>query len=189
MVDLDELLMNAEEHMEKAVTYLKSEMRGVRTGRASTGLVEFVKVEAYGTTTDLRQIAMVSIPEPTQLAIKPYDPSTTQAIVKGLQNAGLGLNPIADGKVVRINIPSLTGERRQQLMSNVKQMGEQAKVAVRNARRDANKEIDAAAKDKSNHLPEDEVKQTKDEVQELLKKYEARIDELVAQKNAEVQEV
>ena len=189
MVDLDEILMDAEEHMEKATGYLKNELRGVRTGRASTGLVEFVKVEAYGATSDLRQLALVSVPEPTQIAVKPYDPSTLQSIIKGLQNAGLGLNPIADGKLVRINIPPLTGERRQQLIANVKHMGEQAKVAVRNARRDANKTVEAAAKDKTNHLPEDEVKQVKEEIQELLKKYEASIDHLVEQKSVEIQDV
>ncbi|MCC6682892.1 MAG: ribosome recycling factor [Phycisphaeraceae bacterium] len=188
-MDLDELLMNSEEHMEKAIAYLKHEMQGVRTGRASPGLVEFVKVEAYGATSDLRQIAMVSAPEPSQLMVKPYDPSTTQSIIKGIQNAGLGLNPMSDGKVIRINIPALTSERRGQLANNVKHMGEQAKVAVRNARRDTNKELDAAAKDKSAHLSEDAVKQAKDEVQQLLKKYEAKIDELTAQKTAEIQQV
>jgi len=189
MVDLDELLMTAEEHMEKAVAYLKNELRGVRTGRASTGLVEFVKVEAYGATTDLRQIAMATVPEPTQIAIKPYDPSTVQAIIKGLQNAGLGLNPVSDGKVVRVNIPALTSERRAQLAGNVKQMGEHAKVSVRNARRDANKEIDTAAKNKANAIPEDDAKKAKDDVQDLLKKYEAQVDELVNAKMTEIQEV
>src|SRR5690606_37412963 len=138
-------------------------------------------------TSDLRQLAMVSVPEPTQIAIKPYDPSTVQAIIKGLQNAGLGLNPVADGKVVRVTLPALTADRRVQLAGNVKQMGEQAKVAVRNARRDANKEVDAAAKDKSNHLPEDEAKRVKDQIQDLLKRYESQIDELVAAKTAEIQ--
>ena len=189
MVDLDEILMTAEEQMEKAIDYLKNELRGVRTGRASTGLVEFVKIEAYGAVSDLRQLAMVSVPEPTQLAIKPYDPSTVQAILKGLQNAGLGLNPVAEGKMVRVNIPALTSERRQQLAGNVKQMGEQAKITVRNARRDANKDVDSAAKDKTNHLPEDEAKQAKDEIQELTKKYEGQIDELVSHKTKEIQEV
>jgi len=189
MVDLDEILMTVEEHMEKAVTYLTHELRGVRTGRASTGLVEFVQVDAYGAMTELRQLALVNVTEATQLAIKPYDPSTATAIVKALQNAGLGLNPIADGKIVRVNIPALTTERRNQLASTIKQMGEQAKVTVRNARRDANKEVDAAVKDKDNHLSEDQAKQSKEEVQDLLKKYETQIEQQVTKKAKEIQEV
>src|SRR4051794_33204637 len=97
-MDLDEAVMTAEESMEKALEYFKGELRGVRTGRASTGLVEFVKVEAYDSTMDLRSLALISVPEPTQLLIKPFDATTTQAILKAIQGAGLGLNPVAEGK-------------------------------------------------------------------------------------------
>jgi ribosome recycling factor len=188
-MDMDEILLTAEEQMEKALTYLKNELRGVRTGRASTGLVEFVKVECYGSMADLRSVALVSVPEPTQILVKPFDPSTLQSIIKGLQTAGLGLNPIAEGKQIRLNLPSLSGENRQKLIGSVKAMGEQAKVAVRNTRRDANKQIDTAAKDKSQALSEDDIEQAKNEVQELVKKYEQQAEELLASKTKEIQEI
>jgi len=188
-MDLDEVLLEVESAMEKAVEYLRGELRGIRTGRASTALVEYVKVDYYGSQTDLRQLAMISVPEPTQLLIKPFDVSSVQAIVKAVQVSGLGLNPVAEGKQVRITLPPLTGDRRQQLIGSVKHMGEQAKVTIRNARRDANKSIQSAGKDKSLSLSEDDLEQAKQEIQETVKKYEAQVDELVDAKIKEVQEV
>ena len=188
-MDLDEILLTAEEAMEKAVDYVKGELRGIRTGRASTAMVEYVKVEAYGAESDLRSLAMLSVPEATQILIKPFDPSTLKDIIKGIEKAGLGLNPQSEGKQIRLNIPPLSGERRTQLIGSVKHMGEQAKVSVRNARRDANKHIDQAAKDKSNAISEDQAESAKSEVQDLLKKYEAQVDELVGQKTEEIQQV
>ena len=112
-MDLDEILLTAEEAMDKAVDYLRSELKGVRTGRASPGLVEFIKVEYYGSPTDLRQLALISTPEPTQILIKPFDASSLGDIRKAIEAAGLGLNPQVEGKQIRLNLPSLTGERRQ----------------------------------------------------------------------------
>ena len=188
-MDLDTILMEAEEAMEKAVDYLRSEMKGIRTGRASTGLVEFVKVEVYGAETDLRSVALISTPEPSQILIKPFDPSTTNAIAKAIEKAGLGLNPIADGKQIRLNIPPLSGDRRKQMIASVKSMGEQAKVSVRNARRDANKAVDQAGKDKSQGLSEDQVAAAKDDVTELTKTYESKVDTLVSDKTTEIETV
>ncbi len=188
-MDLDEALLTAEEAMDKAVDYLKQELRGVRTGRASTGLVEFIKIDYFGSPTDLRSLAMVSTPEPTQIVIKPFDPSSLSAIEKGIQQAGLGLNPVPEGKQLRVSMPALSGERRQQLVGSVKQMGEQAKITIRNARRDANKHIDQAGKDKSLSLSEDQVDDAKNEVQNLVKKYEGRVDDLITKKTDEVMEV
>jgi ribosome recycling factor len=188
-MDIDEILLTAEEQMEKAVNYLKNELRGVRTGRASTGLVEFVKVDVYGSPTDLRSVALITVPEPTQILVKPFDPSTLQAIVKGLQAAGLGLNPVAEGKQIRLNLPALSGENRQKLIGSVKAMGEQAKIAIRNTRRDANKSIDTAAKDKSLALSEDVIEDAKNDIQELVKKYEQQADDLLAAKTKEIQEI
>jgi len=188
-MDLDEIQLTAEEAMEKAVEYLRSELRGVRTGRAATGLVEFIKVDYYGSATDLRQLAMITVPEPTQLLIKPFDASSVQLIIKAIAGAGLGLNPVAEGKQIRLNLPSLSGDRRQQLISSVKQMSEQSKVSIRNARRDANKQVDQAGKDKTQSLSEDDVEQVKGEIQDLLKKYEKKVDELIDAKVKEVQEV
>jgi ribosome recycling factor len=188
-MDLDEILLTCEESMDKALDYLKNELRGVRTGRASTSLVEFIKVDYYGTMADLRSLALISVPEATQLLIKPFDAASVQAVNKAIQAAGLGLNPVVEGKQIRLNLPSLSGERRNQLIGSVKSMGEQAKVAVRNSRRDANKHIDQAGKDKSLGLSEDQIEQTKTDVQELLKKYEQQVDDLIAAKTKEVQEV
>ena len=185
-MDIDEILLECEEKMDKAVEYLTGELRGVRTGRASPALVEYVKIDYYGSMTDLRQLANITVPEPTQLLIKPYDASSVQAIAKGVQAAGLGLNPVVEGKSVRLNLPPLSGERRQQLANSVKQMGEQAKVAIRNVRRDANKHIDQLAKDKAAGVTEDDAKAAKDEVQQFTHQHEAKIDELLEAKRKEI---
>ncbi len=129
------------------------------------------------------------MPEATQLLIKPFDPSAVQAIIKGIEQAGLGLNPQAEGKQVRLVLPALTGDRRKQLMTSVKQMGEQAKVTLRNARRDANKHIDQVKNDKTQHLSEDDIDAAKEEVQTLLKNYEGQVDKLIEQKNKEIEEI
>jgi ribosome recycling factor len=151
--------------------------------------VEYVKVDYYGSPTDLRQLALISVPEPTQLLIKPFDATTIQTIIKAIQTAGLGLNPQSEAKQIRIKVPPLSGERRQQMISSVKQMGEQSKVALRNARRDANKHVDQAGKDKSLGYSEDDVDSTKDDIQELVKKYEKLAEELVEAKRKEIEEV
>lgn len=188
-MDLDEIQLTCEESMDKAIDHLKHELRGIRTGRASTAMVDFVKVDYYGAQTELRQLARITVPEPTQLLIKPFDASCVKEIGKAIEAAGLGLNPVVEAKQVRLNLPPLSGERRKQLIGSVKQMGEQGKVSIRNARRDANKHIDQAAKDKSLHLSEDNVSDAKDEVQKLLKTYESQVDEIVTAKTKEVQEV
>ena len=188
-MDLNSIQGDAKTSMAKAVDYLKSELKGVRTGRATPALIEFVKVEAYGTESELRSLGMVQAPEPTQLLVKPFDPGTVQDIIKGIEKAGLGLNPQADGKQVRISIPPLSGDRRKELIASCKAMGEQAKVTIRNARRDANKHIDQCEKDKSLGLSEDDVKGAKDDIQDLLKKNEAEVDKLVSEKTKQIEEV
>jgi ribosome recycling factor len=188
-MDLNTIQSDAKASMHKAVDYLKSELKGVRTGRATPALIEFVKVEAYGTESELRQLGMVQAPEPTQLLVKPFDPGTVQDIIKGIEKAGLGLNPQADGKQVRISIPPLSGDRRKELIGSCKAMGEQAKVTIRNARRDANKHIDQAEKDKSLGLSEDDIKGAKSDIQDLLKQHEAEVDKLVAEKTKQIEEV
>ena len=188
-MDIDTILLETEEAMDKALEYLKGELKGIRTGRASTALVEYVKVDYYGSMTDLRQLAMITVPEPTQLLIKPFDASSVQACSKAIQNAGLGLNPQVDGKQIRLNLPALSGERRQQLVGTVKQMGESTKVTLRNSRRDANKHLDKIGKDKTLHIPEDDVTGAKDDIQETLKKHEKTITELVDAKSKEIMEV
>ncbi len=188
-MDLSKIQKEATAQMIKALDYLKSELKGVRTGRATPSLIEFVKVEAYGSESELRSLAMVQAPEPTQLLVKPFDPGTINDIIKGIEKAGLGLNPMSDGKSLRISIPALSGDRRKDLISSCKAMGEQAKVAIRNSRRDANKHIDQAEKNKALGLSEDQIKSAKDAVQDLLKKHEAEVDKLIAEKTKQIEEV
>lgn len=185
----DSILNEAESAMDKAVDYLKKELSGIRTGRASPALVEYVKVDYYGSPTDLKSLAAVSTPEPTQLLIKPFDAGSVGEIRKALEQSNLGLNPQVDGKVIRVNVPALSGDRRKQLAAQAKKQGEDAKVTVRNARRDANKHADQLLKDKSNHYPEDEIKTLKDEIQEALKTYEKKIDDAIEAKTKEIMEV
>lgn len=180
---------DTETSMTKAADYLKNEMRGMRTGRASTALVEFIKVDYYGTMTDLKNMAAISVPEPTQLLIKPFDASAVGEIRKAIEASGLGLNPMADGKQIRINLPALSGDRRKQLAAHVKKLGEDAKVSMRNARRDANKHVDQLAKAKDAHVSEDEVEALKEDIDKMLKKHEADVDKMVADKTKEVMEV
>ncbi len=187
--DPDTILLEAEESMSKAVEYLSKEFRGIRTGRASPSIVEFIKVDYYGSPTDLKSLASISVPEPSQLLIKPFDAGSLQEIKKAIEASGLGLVPIVEAKQIRLNIPTPSKERRQQLAAQVKKHGEEQKVAVRNARRDANKHADALAKQDGTHYSEDDIKQLKEEIQELVKKYEAKIDKMVEEKIEEVMEV
>jgi ribosome recycling factor len=184
MNDPDTILLSAEESMEKAVDYLKQELRGVRTGRASPALVEFLKVEAYGSFTDLKALAGISVPEPTQLLIKPFDASIISAIKSAIEKSGLGINPMVEGKQIRLQLPPMSQERRQKDAARVKKMGEEAKVVIRNARRDANKHADALKA--ASTVPEDDVKTLKEEIQALLEKYEGELDKRVEEKSKEI---
>jgi ribosome recycling factor len=188
-MDPDTILLETEEAMTKAVDHLKREMRGMRTGRASPSLLEFVKVDYYGDMQDLKNIAAISVPEPTQLLIKPFDAGSVQAIKKAIESAGLGLNPMPEGKQIRVNLPSLTGDRRKQLVAHCKKVGEETKVSLRNARRDGNKHADALKADPKAHVPEDELETLKEEIQNLLKKYEKEADDLVAAKSKEIETI
>ncbi|MHC4994167.1 MAG: ribosome recycling factor [Planctomycetota bacterium] len=186
-MDVDSILLECEDKMDKAVEYLANELKGVRTGRATPALVEFVKVDYYGSMTDLRQLAAVTVPEPTQLLVKPHDGSIVQSVIKAIQSAGLGLNPVGEGKQIRINLPPLSGDRRKDLANSVKHMGEQAKVAVRNIRRDANKHTEQLHKEKT--ITDDENKDVKDEIQDFTKKHEAKIEEMLKEKTHEILEM
>lgn len=184
---MDEILFEAEEHMEKAIEHLKHEMRGLRTGRATTALVEYVKVDYYGTPTDLRGLASLTTPDASSILIKPFDPGSLKDIVRALEEANLGINPQSDGKQIRMVLPALSGERRQQLTHKVKEASEQTRVALRNMRRDANKKVDT--EEKESVLTEDQATRGREEVQELLKKFEGTVESLVAAKTKEIMEV
>jgi len=185
--DPDTILLETEAQMEKGVDYLKHEMKGIRTGRASPAMLEFVKVEYYGASTDLKSLAIISVPEPTQLLVKPFDAGSIGDIKRGIEAAGLGLNPMSEGKQLRINVPPLSGDRRTQLIAKCKKIGEETKVVIRNARRDGNKHADALKA--AGHHSEDEIETLQTEVQDLLKKYEGEVDKIVEQKSKEVSEV
>lgn len=174
--------------MQKCVEYLKEELRGVRTGRASPGLVEHLKVPvaSYGSTMNLRDLATISAPDPVTVLIKPFDPGTVKDIEKAIQTSDLGITPASDGKIIRLPIPPLSGERRTQMVNQVRKMAEAQKIAVRSVRRDANKQVDAAEKDGT--LSEDEASTAKDKVQKLTKKHEDEIDRLANNKAAEIEE-
>ncbi len=182
----DEILLDAEDRMKKAADNFLHGLSGLRTGRATPGLVDSIRVDYYGSPTPLKQIATISVPEPQQIVIKPYDASVLQAIAKAIIASDMGLSPNTDGKLVRLNIPPLSTERRKQLVSRVKELAEEARVAIRNVRRDANKHIDQAEKDKS--LSEDDAKKYKDDVQEYTKKFEGKVNDSAAAKETEVME-
>ncbi len=185
-MSIEEIALEAEERMEKSVTLLTDQFRGVRTGRANTGLVESVRVEYYGSPTPLKQLANLSTPEPQQILIRPFDPSVIGDIVKAIQVSDLGLTPNSDGKAVRLNIPSLSVEQRKKLVGRVKDLAEEARVAIRNIRRDANKQGEQEQADKV--LTEDDLVTCKEEIQNLTKKYEAKVNELADKKAAEIME-
>ncbi|MCP4509216.1 MAG: ribosome recycling factor [Fuerstiella sp.] len=183
-MDQDEILLDAEERMEKAVEHFSSSLTGIRTGRANPGLVDSIKVDYYGSPTPLKQSANVSVPEPQQIMIRPFDVSSLDEIAKAIQNSDLGMAPNNDGRVVRLNVPPLSTERRQQLASRVKELAEEGRVSIRNIRRDANKHADQAQKDKT--MSEDDRDHTKDKVQELTKKFEGTINSGATAKEKEV---
>jgi ribosome recycling factor len=170
--------------MEKALEHLLNEFKSVRTGRASTGLVENIKVDYYGTPTPLRQLAALSAPEASMIVIKPFDPGSIKEIEKAIKNSDLSIAPISDGKIVRLNVPPLSQERRKQLASQVKQLGEQAKVGIRNIRRDANKKLEDEEKAKT--ITEDDCDKGKKIIDDLTREFTDKIDHTVKVKSDEI---
>jgi ribosome recycling factor len=186
-MSIEEIVLEAEERMEKSVALLTDQLRGVRTGRANVGLVDSIRVEYYGSPTPLKQIANLSTPEPQQILIRPFDPSAIGDIVKAIQASDIGLTPNSDNKVVRLNVPSLSVEQRKKLVGRVKDLAEEARVSIRNIRRDANKQADLEQGEKI--LTEDDVETCKEENQALTKRFEAKVNELADKKSAEILEV
>jgi len=182
----DEILMDVEERMEKAIRKFKGDLAGIRTGRANPGLVDSLRVEVYGSAAPIKQIASVGAPEPNQIVIRPYDPGTLKDIEKAIQVSDLGFNPQSDGRLIRLNVPPLSTEVRRKMVGRVKELAEEAKVAVRNIRRDGNKAADTAEKDKD--LSEDDRDQVKEEIQELTKTYESQATDLAKAREKEVME-
>src|SRR5215210_3549956 len=166
----DEILVDTEERMEKALDVFRNELRGLRTGRATPALVDNLRVEYYGSPTPLKTLAQINCPYPQSIVIRPFDAGCLKDIEKAIRSSDLGMTPNNDGKMIRLQVPPMSGEQRQKMVARIKKSAEEAKVACRNVRRDGNKHFDAAEKAKG--LTEDERDKGKDEVQALLKKYE-----------------
>lgn len=186
-MDVDEILLECEDRMDKTLDYLSRELRGVRTGRANTALLEYIKVDYYGSPTDLRELAAVNVSDATTLLVKPFDPGAKGEIIKAIETSDLGLNPQTEGTTIRISIPAPTSDGRQKLVGQVKKMGEDSKVALRNERRDANKALDNAQSELK--LADDTVKGAKSEVDELTKSHSSKIEEMTSTKVTEIEEL
>lgn len=180
----EETLLDAEDRMEKAISVLNNALAGIRTGRANPALIDSLRVEVYGSATPIKQLASVGAPEPTQIVIRPYDPGTIKDIEKSIIASDLGFNPQNDGRLIRINVPPLSGEQRRKMVTRIKELAEETKVSIRNIRRDANKAFEQAQKDKE--ISEDQRDDFKDEVQELTKKHEGKINDLAKTRESEV---
>lgn len=178
---------NFKEKIDKSIHVLKEELVTVRAGRANASMVDKVMVDYYGMATPLKQLANISVPEPRTLLISPFDPKAIPEIEKGILVAELGITPQNDGKVVRLQIPQVTEERRKELVKTVKKMGEEVKVAIRNLRRDANDEL--KKEQKGGDLTEDDLKKELDAVQKITDKAIKDIDDIVAAKDKEIMEV
>jgi ribosome recycling factor len=181
-----QIVADLQAKLDKSVQHLVDQLRTIRTGRASPALVEGIKVEYYGTSTPLHQIAHISVPEPRQLAIKPFDATALKEIERAILKSDLGLTPASDGKLLRLTLPPLSEEQRKKLVAKVKDIAEQARVALRNERRDANKHADQARK--GGKMTEDQNKHLHDQVQEMLKNAEAKIDDTLKKKTIEIME-
>jgi len=177
----------AKEKMEHTIDIFKKEIATVRTGRASISMFEGITVDYYGTPTPITQVATFSIPESRLIVIQPWEQRMIPEIEKAIQSSSLGLTPTNDGKIIRIPIPPLTEERRKELVKIVKKMAEDARVAIRNVRREANEEI--KKKGKEENISEDDVKRAQDEIQKLTNEYIERIDEILEKKEEEIMEV
>ena len=173
--------------MEKSVDALKKELARIRTGRASTTLLDEVRIDYYGTPTPLNQVGTLTVPEPRLITIQPWEKNLIPEIEKAILKSDLGLNPSSDGILVRIAIPPLTEERRKEMVKLTKRVGEDAKIAIRNVRRDANESLKKLEKDKE--ISEDELKRGEKEIQDLTDGYVKKIDEIVAAKEKEVMEI
>ena len=185
MSDFD--MKGLEGKIEKSLTLLKEDLATVRAGRANAALVDKVMVEYYGTPTPLKALANISVPEPRTLLISPFDPKSIPDIEKGINIANIGINPVNDGKAIRLQIPQVTEERRKELSKVVKKMGEETKVAVRNLRRDANDKVKKL--EKAGEFTEDDSKETINDIQKTIDKAIKDIDGIVANKEKEIMEV
>jgi ribosome recycling factor len=180
----NEAFIDTESKMKKAVEVFHDELKTIRSGRASTGLVENIKADFYGTPTPLKQMATLAAPQGDVIIIKPFDPSSVKEIEKAIKSSDLSIAPVIDGKMIRLNVPPLSEERRRQLVNQAKQNGEQAKITVRNLRRDANKLLEKQEKDSI--ITEDELEKQKKKIDDITKLYIDKVDEIIKLKSEEI---
>ncbi|OGQ57458.1 MAG: ribosome recycling factor [Deltaproteobacteria bacterium RIFCSPLOWO2_02_FULL_53_8] len=183
----EEIIAELKKKAAKSLDAYGNELSGIRTGRASTALLEGIKVDSYGTMTPIKQVGTLSVPDSRTITVQPWDVSQLQAIEKAIRNSDLGLNPSNDGKVVRIALPPLNEERRRELVKITKRFSEECKVAIRNIRRDANESFKKLEKEKK--ISQDELKKLQHDVQEQTDKLIVKVDEMLTQKEAEIMEV
>jgi ribosome recycling factor len=181
------IVKDTRDKMEKALHHLQDLLRTIRTSRASAALVEGIRVDYYGTMTPVSQMASISVPEPRQILIKPFDASVLTELAKAIMKSDLGIQPQNDGKVLRLTMPQLSGEQRKKYAAKVKELCEETRIAMRNGRRDMNKHADTIHK--SGELTEDENKKLHDEIQKLLKEFEDKVTQVQDKKTAEIMEV
>jgi ribosome recycling factor len=184
---MDELLFTAEEGMEKALDFMRHEFSSVRTGKASPALVDGIDVDAYGSVMKLKQVALISTPEPRLIVIQPFDAANIKPIEKAINESKIGISPVVDGKIIRLPIPELSEERRKDLVKTIKTMAEETRVRIRAARRHA---MDAAKKmQKDGTLTEDDLKSGETQIQKLTDKFVADVDSQVASKEADIMKI
>lgn len=182
-----ELKKTAEHKMQKSLEALKNDLQKVRTGRAHTGLLDHVQVDYYGSPVPVNQVANITLVDARTLGVQPWEKNMVQKVEKAIRDSDLGLNPATQGDLIRVPMPALTEERRRELIKVVKHEGENAKVAIRNLRRDANTHLKDALK--KHEIPEDDERKAQDDVQKLTDKYVAEVDKMLAQKEAELMQV
>jgi ribosome recycling factor len=186
-MDVAQIKKTTEQKMQKTLDTLKADLAKVRTGRAHTGLIDHVKVDYYGAETPLSQVANVTLIDPRTIGVQPWEKKMVSVVEKAIRDADLGLNPATQGDLIRVPMPSLTEERRRELIKVVKHEGENAKVAVRNLRRDANHHLKELLKERA--IPEDQERRAQDDVQKLTDRFVAEVDKLLQQKEAELMQV
>lgn len=184
---MKEQIADAEKRMAKSIEALKAELVSIRTGKASPSLLETVRVEAWGSQMPLSQVASVSAPQPRLLVVQPWDKTLLQPILKAIQKADLGLNPADDGDLIRVPIPPLTEDRRNDLVKKVKKLGEEVKVAIRNVRRDANEEVKKLQKD--GKISEDDLHRGSQDIQKMTDRNIEQVDEILRRKEKEILEI
>jgi len=179
-----EIVADSKSKMKKAVEVLRDELKAVRTGKASTGLIENIKVDYYGTATPLKQMATLATPQADAIVIKPFDPTSLKDIEKAIKNSDLSIAPIVNGKLIRLNIPPLSEERRKQLVAQAKQIGEQTKISIRNIRREVNKHLEKEQKDRI--ITEDDLQAGRKQIDDITREYAEKIDSVIKNKSDEI---